>query len=75
MSTLCDFRFLMSEVCALGEIFVKLLFFFTTPVHISPRCQKNYNLETSALICSHPSLELGLKSASQKETYLPSVDC
>lgn len=26
MSTLCDLCFLMSEVCALGEIFVKLLF-------------------------------------------------
>lgn len=26
MSTLCDLCFLMSELCALGEILVKLLF-------------------------------------------------
>lgn len=47
----------------------KTAVFFTTPVHISPRCQKNYNLETSALICSHPSLELGLKVSEPKGNF------
>lgn len=55
ISTLCDLCFMMSKVCALGEI-VKTA---VSPVHISPCGQKNCSLKTSALICSHSSLELG----------------
>ena len=65
MSTLCDLCFMMSEVCALGEIFVKLLF-SSLLLYTFHHVVRNYNLETSALIFSHPSLELGLKVSEPK---------
>lgn len=45
IGTLCDLSSLMSEVCALGEIFVKLLF-SSLPLYTSLSGQKSSNVLT-----------------------------
>lgn len=62
----------MSEVCALGGIFVKkkkLLFslLLYTFLHV---VRKISSLKTNALLCFHPSLELDLKVSKPKGNYL-----
>lgn len=63
------FMFLDVRSLCFGWNTCKTVVFFTTPVHISPCGQKNYSLETSALILSHPLLELGLKVSEPEGNY------